>query len=391
MATRKDNGDGSIYQVTPTKWVAKIYLGKKENGKPDYKSFSGKTEVIAKRKLREFKKERGLFVNVQSSGVTVKEYMERWLDLYKRDSLKPSSFDRLESTVKTHIIPAIGGIQFSALAQDDIQVLVKKLSKDGKSYSSIKKVCDAINSCYVHAIIKGDVEKNPRLGIKIPISKSSTEKEIIIFSEEEIKAIKKEADRRNVYGKHIGAKKYIYGDAYTLILNTGLRIGEVTALKWSDIDFDKKQLTVNGNVVMIKNRDSNGKSVKGYTLISQNSAKTKAGSGRVIQLNNNAICALKNLKVFENQEYVVVNSKNINVAPHSFSKTFYQILSKAELNECGVHALRHTFASMLFKKGIDIKTISSILGHSSVQVTYDIYVHIIDEQKAKAVEKLDDI
>ena len=175
---------------------------------------------------------------------------------------------------------------------------------------------------------------------------------------------------------------------YIIILNTGLRIGEILAITRNDIDLENKTLTINKNAVQIKNSDG-----KGYEVVIQNNPKTFSGN-RVLSLNNtciNAITAL--LDIFPNQEYLALNSNGKPVTPQNAEKTFSQILKVCNIDSKGrkCHALRHTFATKLFEQGIDVKMVSHILGHSSSSFTRDVYISIIQKTQASVMNKIPEI
>jgi integrase len=115
-------------------------------------------------------------------------------------------------------------------------------------------------------------------------------------------------------------------------------------------------------------------------------------SNRIIDLNNNAIIALKNmLSKNKDSQMLLLNNRGKLVSPTIFTRSFYSALDNIGIERCGLHALRHTFASMLFKNGVDVKTVSEILGHASVKITYDTYIHLIRKQKQNAINTLDNI
>ena len=121
--TIKKNGEGSVFQVAENKWIAKISLGTRPDGKPNIKQFSGQTEAIVKKKLKDFKKSNDFAEKRMPSGETVRTYFSMWLREYQYNKLKPSSYDRLESTVINHIFPHIGGVKIDKVTRDQIQAL----------------------------------------------------------------------------------------------------------------------------------------------------------------------------------------------------------------------------------------------------------------------------
>ena len=371
---------GAVFQVSDTKWIAKICLGVDDNGKPIIKQFSGKTEAIAKKKLRDFKKSTDYVEKHIPSTDTVRAYFTAWMKEYQFQKLKPSSYDRLESTVVNHVFPRIGNMKVDKVTRNHVQGLVNQLySEKNLSYSSIKKVYVALNACYKHALIEGTVLRNPCVGISLP-SASERTKEVVALSEKEVEQLRTAIMNAST--------SCTYAHAYLLILNTGMRMGEALSLKWEDVDFSNKTITITKNNILSKKRDENGERLGGYELRTQDSTKTASGN-RTIPLNRSAEAALLELKKGNHTPHVIVNSRQHTILPSNFERSFQGILKRAEMAPYGIHALRHTFASMLFSKGVDVKIVSKLLGHSSVKITYDTYVHLFEKDLEGVTEVLD--
>ena len=374
------NGKSAVFQVSDTKWVAKVCLGVDDSGKPIIKQFSGKTEAIAKKKLRDFKKTADYTEKHIPSTDTVRAYFTAWMKEYQFHKLKPSSYDRLESTVVNHIFPHMGKMKVDKITRNHVQGLVNQLySEKNLSYSSIKKVYVALNACYKHALIDGIVLRNPCVGISLPTASERT-KEVVALSEKEVEQLRTAIMNAST--------SCTYAHAYLLILNTGMRMGEALSLKWEDVDFSNKTITITKNNILSKKRDENGERLGGYELRTQDSTKTASGN-RTIPLNRSAEAALLELKKGNHTPHVIVNSRQHTVLPSNFERSFKGILKRAEMAPYGIHALRHTFASMLFSKGVDVKIVSKLLGHSSVKITYDTYVHLFEKDLEGVTEVLD--
>jgi len=163
------------------------------------------------------------------------------------------------------------------------------------------------------------------------------------------------------------------------------------ALTWDDLDFDEKTINVNKNAVIVKIEDEDASH---YKLINQESTKTKSGN-RIIPMSDTALNAFKELyEINGDKKYVMSTKTGQQVTPRNINRMFHSILketgiAKSEEENCGVHTLRHTFASMLFRNGCDIKVVSELLGHSDTKITENIYIHIIQKQKVKAIENID--
>lgn len=183
-------------------------------------------------------------------------------------------------------------------------------------------------------------------------------------------------------------RRYVNGGAVDLILNTGLRMGEALALRWSDVNLQKKTVSVTKNLATVKNRSGKGPK---FTLVLQERPKTASGK-RIVPLNRAALAALEDLKTapgYSPDGFIIHTKDGSPVMPRTFEQMLELMCAAAGIRRTGVHALRHTYATRLFEKGVDIKVISELLGHSSTEITYRIYVHVIDALKESAVEALD--
>lgn len=383
MANKRDNGSGTIYQRPNGSWQARIYIGKKEDGTPKFKYITGKTQAEVKRKIKEYNQGGN---KTEIKKISVEEYILTWVKLYKKGSIKDSSYDAIEKTIRNQIIPYIGMIQLQQLTSDDIQRLITDLKeKHGYSHSTVKKVYDCLNQVLTHATIKDDIVKNPILLVNMPDKRNFTQKEIKFFNREESAAIIEEATRVYSNGKPI----YVYGDAYILMLNTGIRMGEAIGLEKADWDSEKKTLHIKRNVQSVFKRDDDGERVGGKQLV-YNTTKTYSAD-RVLPLNKNATEALVRLcEKYPECPYVIADTKQNIVPPERLERTFYYMLKNLGFEKTGVHSLRHTFASTLFAKKVDIKTISKLLGHANIQITLDTYVHLFENIDHDAVAQLDD-
>ena len=394
MATAKkkhEHGTGSVYfRSSDQRWVGRLKIGQKPNGKPDYKVVYCKSEPEAHKRLKEIYlesvKTEYVYVNKESFAA----YLDLWMTTVKILELKPKSYDRLEQTISLYVKPSLGEIQLSTVTSDDIQQMLAKLKDEGKSYSTIKKAYDAVNGAFKWGLRcePPKVKKNPAANVIVPSRKLFAQKQIPFYTKDEATALITQAYSKWGNGK----RRYPLGAFVPLLINTGLRMGELLALKWgTDIDFENRTLKVHNNIVFVRDRDKD----KGYKLLEQETVKSDAGQDRTIPLNDNAYAALLDIyQVTGNETYVMTTSEHTHVKPRQLDQMFRRIAVATGLPEdkiYGVHALRHTFATLLLSNGIDIKTVSSLLGHADVSITYNTYIHVMREQKAKALDTIPDI
>lgn len=382
---RREQGTGSISQRKDGLWQGRFDAGVKPNGKRDVKYVYAKTEAECKRKLKELIKQihSTEYVNVQKQ--SVKDYMESWLVNVKKNELKPKSYDRLEQTLTLDVYPNIGHLQLQSIKADDVQAMVNKLKNDGRALSTIKKAYEAVNACFKHGVIQKTVSANPAIGVTIPSKKLFPAKKIHFYTKEEAKQL---IDQAMISWPN-GTRRYPLGAFVPLLINTGMRMGELLALRWdNDVDLENKVLTIHNNLTFVKDRTGE----KNYKLLEQDSVKTDAGQDRSIPLNDQALEALLDLqKVTGEQTYVMTTRNGTHVSPRNIDRIFRRIATASGLPEdkiYGIHALRHTFATLLLTNNVDIKTVSDLLGHSDVTITYNTYIHVIKEQKKKAISTI---
>lgn len=316
-------------------------------------------------------------------------YIYNWLKTYKMNSIKASSYDRLESIYNSHIKDTIGHIQMGNITTQDIQLLINEKSSK-YSYSTVKKIHELLNPMFNQALVVGDIIRNPMLGVVLPKRNQLVvkTKEIKIYSDDEITRIE------NIINHSFDGnrKEFRYSPIFIVILNTGLRAGEALALKWSDINFDNKTMHVHDSLSTIINREENP-NTKRITIITD--TKTINGD-RIIPLNTKAINAFKEIQIRNdllkiNTQYVISDKNGNTIKVRTFQQAFERIADRANVVNKGIHALRHTMGSRAIKQGVDIKVVSDILGHSNIMLTYNKYIHIIKEQKVHAVELLEDL
>jgi integrase len=379
---RRDRGDGSIFfRKSDSRWVGKYIPS--SNAKPIV--IYGKTEAGVKKKLRELKKEvhKGDYAVVQRT--SVQDYMNNWFYTIKVNELKPRTFDSMENVLNQHVYPYIGDIQMGSLIINDVQLMVNKLAEKKLAFDTIKKAYGYVNACSKLGIIKGDIGKNPCIGVSLPKILKRKKGDIRFFTMEEAQLICNECVRTYQNGIPV----YRLGHSIIVLIYTGLRIGELLGLKWKDINFENKTARIVDSVVLVQDRSRANDNSPKYILLEQESVKTEAGE-RKIQLNQKAIAALKAIyNINGNHTHVMATTSGTINCPNNVRRMLWRILSRCEIEQCGLHSLRHTFASMLFKAGVDVKTVSELLGHADVRVTYDTYIHLIKEQKQQAVDILD--
>lgn len=383
---RRGNGEGCIVADTRGngKYIGRLQIGFNSNGKPKIKTFSGKSPMEVRKKIEQYKKEmKNLDTNKNADGLLI-EGLTLWLQTQKKPYLKPTSYDRLTQTIENCILPYLGNHAVKSIDAQEIQLLITNLKEKGLSYSSIKKAKEALNGYFKQLVIERKLPYNPVDGVKLPSRDDFAIKEKKALTENEIEKFVKTA--ASTYAS-TNEYRYKHGFGAVFILYTGLREGEALALQYKHIDFKNRTVRIEQNLVMVT--DGTGDKHR-YPLI-QKSAKTSAGV-RVVPLCDKAFDAiLKHKELYysgNEDDFIFMTESGSHITPHNLTKSVNAMFKAAEIDASGLHILRHSFASWLFEKGVDVKLISRILGHAGVQITYDTYIHENIEQLREAVENL---
>lgn len=374
-STKRRNGEGSIQELENGKFMGKIMLGRQPDGKPNRKSVYGKTQAEVLNKINELKYEYSHGIYIEPNRTKLGEWLIFWLKTYKQKKIKPRTYDTYESQINANIITSLGHIMLKDLNTNHIQHFYNKLYDDGNGLSSatIRKIHQIINSALKKAQSIDMIGKNPATYVELPVFE---QKLVKAFSREEQEAFFE------------AAKGFDYYNAYLFDVDTGIREGELLALNWKDIDFQKGLVHINKTLVFVKDRKS--KSGKVYLLQVQDSTKTKAGT-RTIPLTKRCLTILKELKLkngFKSQ-LVFPSRKGTFIDPSNFQRCFLTICKRAGLEGYSCHTLRHTFATRCFENNINVKIVSKWLGHKKISHTLDIYTHVLPDKDMEAIEMLE--
>lgn len=364
-----------------TRYLFQTYLG--------IDPLTGKERRTTRRGFKTMKEakqaERNLLLDVEENGLpsnqsdgfqdpTFEKLASLWLENYKT-TVKPSTFENVRSKVEKMTEEHFKELKLKKITVAYCQRVVIELSK---SYVLYNHYLSVINRIFKYAVLMDVLNSNPFDKVIKPKSRQ-TQRKGNFLTKEELKEFLKLAQNTTL--------SYFFPLVH-LMSYTGLRQGEALALKWSDIDFENKKITVNKTAVRIKERQ---------TL---QTPKTK-NSKRVISIDSATLSILrswkkdqikiyfKNGKHFEGDEnFIFTNQQGEWVHIHNFIRYFKRFIADHKLKQITPHGLRHTHASLLFSAGVEPKNISDRLGHSTVQITLDLYTHITEEQRTDTVEKL---
>ena len=392
---RRDRGSGSIRKISDKEYIARMRYYSTAAGKTRNKTKKCASEAEANRVLKAWAKELAQETYVDVKKESVQTFMTNWLELYKKPDLKPTSYDRLEYTLQHYIYPRIGQLQMGAISADTIQIMINMMSNDGLAFSTIKKVYDALNACFKWGVAGRKLQFNPMDAVTIP--GAARQKKRAANKRKPLVKFFTQVQQDDLIAAAVakypnGTPIYRYGYAIPLLLNTGMRLGELLGLQWKrDVDLDNRIITIENSLVVVKNRDDNSSSK--FVLLQQDSVKSEAGE-RKIYLNNEALDAMQHLYELTGQfTNVISSSQGKPIHPSEIQREFTTIKKRAGIPSdpgLGVHALRHSFATNLFRSHIDPKIISTLLGHSDIGVTMNIYAHVLEDQKQDALIMIGD-
>lgn len=367
---RRKNGEGTIYQRPDGLWRGELTIGYDENGKRLKKVFHSKDIEKLQKKINDERYKLDRNIITQHSDYTIAEWVQFWLENYKANVLKSKTYDSYEYMLNSHIRKGIGDIRLDKIRTDSVQRLYNKMHKQGLSTSTIRLVHVTLSQAFDQAIRNELIHTNP---CKATIRPKSEKKKVIAMTIRQQEAFLR------------GCKDSTYHNLFVFLLNTGLRVGEAMSLVWEDINFFEKTISVNKTASFVINRDENA-TTKWKTII--DTAKT-AHSIRTVPINNSAGRVLDDqrgkdgLFVFSSQAGTMLMTRNIN-------RALSDLLKANDLPDLiTVHTMRHTFATRLLEKGVNPKTVSDLLGHASVQITLDVYSHVMPQVKSDAVNLLD--
>ena len=296
-----------------------------------------------------------------------KDWLCEWLELYVKPTAKDRTYKKYRMQIKNHIMPVLGSYDLCELSARVLQKFTAELTENGYAANTVNGVVSILKSSIKRAVMLGVTEVQYADTIIRP---RGTEKRIDIFTRNEQRKIESYITESK--------KDYLFG--ITLCLYTGLRIGELLALTWRDVDF------ANGAILISKSCHDCWKNGR-YQKITE-TPKTE-NSKRYIPLPKVLLVKLKALHKRSVCEYVVcVRNKLYGAEVRSYQKTFERLLKKIDIPHKGFHSLRHTFATRALEVGMDVKTLSEILGHGNPAITLKRYAHSLMEYKTEMMNRL---
>lgn len=321
-----------------------------------------------------------------SEETTLADYLEYWLYEFRAKKIRDTTLYDYQLSLFSHIAPKIGNIPLSQLSVNIVQDFFNDEAANGNlrydgglSPKSLHNMRGTLSSALEKAVILGYIPRNYAIGVELPVA---IYKEMYVLTVEE---------GRRVRSMALLDEYLDYGLAFWLAITFGLRNGEICGLTWSDIDFNNMTLSVRRTVKRIHNNDPR---IQSKSRMYENYPKTEKAR-RTIPFNKQVrdiLLEVKDRRISSDyygkrnadlamRKYIFLNKKGNYADTGTVNKSFKRFLKKISIDNENytMHSLRHTFATRAIEKGADIKTVSELLGHTSVEFTLDRYAHVLND------------
>lgn len=289
--------------------------------------------------------------------------VKEWIETSKRTNVKPSTYDRLLRSLDLMDRYSISLIPYERVDSKDIQNYLNRLVDDGYALSTVKKQYHLLSGFFDYANANRRVSYLPYKGVNLP-SESTVKKhkrEVIAYTKKE------QHDLMEVFRS---LEHPAYGAAI-LMMETGMRVGEVMALTWDDIDWARRAVSIRKTAVRIYDSKR---------IYIQNEPKSYS-SKRTIALSKNALDLLKNVRELDASDspFIFHDDRGDFLTYECLRWQITKACDKAKVPYYGQHVFRHTFSTNCYEKGCDVKLLSKFLGHQNVNVTYNVYIHLFGD------------
>jgi integrase len=359
---KRGYGEGSIYQKPNGRWAAQLRLPGGAR-----KTFYGASKSDVREKLKEAQRAAHEGVLVPAPNMTVREYLEGWLERVVASSVRPKTYEAARLNVR-RIVRVIGGLKLQGLSPASVQSAYGALLREGLSKRSVEQSHEVLHRALRQAVQWGLTGRNPADAVSVP---RPGRHEMKTLSEEEVRRLFE------------AAKGDRWQCLWVLLATTGLRIGEALGLRWDDVDLERGRLEVR--------RALQRQTGRGLVFVEPKSARSRRGvhlaPAVVTRLReHHARQAEERRFAGENwtdQGLVFTTLRGGPVEHSTVTYAFGRALSNAGLERIRIHDLRHTAATLLLKRQVHPKVVQELLGHSSISLTLDTYSHVVPSLHAE--------
>lgn len=374
MGRKRKNGEGTVRLRKDGRWEGRIVIGYDENGLPKTKNVLAKTKGECIEKLKALKSTITPDTPIKlKADMPFGEWLDYWYETYCKPNARPATQRTYEGYIRLYLHPRLGSIPLNKVTTSDIQQMCTWMmtearldQKNGDSGLSDSQVINCYSLCdrvLEKAVAEKLIVRNPAKGCKLPPNRPN---EMKVLSREDMQKVLIQAKEENYY------------ELFLLEFATGLRLGELMALQWDDVNLVTGELRINKQVNFVGSK----------LVISE--PKTKAAV-RTLILPPSVRKVLAEYKTRVNSRWLFPSPKkeDLPIIPSAVSRRLHTLLEHAGCEQVRFHDLRHTFATNALAHGMDIKTLSTILGHVSSATTLNTYSHVTDEMRQRAAVKID--
>lgn len=308
------------------------------------------------------------------SNEVMKTFINKWLNNVYKHEVQITTFERAQQVIKTHILPEFAEYEVSTIKTYDIQQFLSDKSNSGLAQATVKIIKNVLSKAFQTAVDWELIKKNPTERVKVP---SIVKKEKEVWTAEEAKVFLENCDQLR------------WLVAFTLALHTGMRRGEILALKWKNVDLEQRTIKIKESLAYTKEKGLIFKSAK-----TTNSVREIVIPPSLVDLLMKIKEEQKEIKrrmgpSYNNNDLVICTEDGKPIYLRNLLRTFKRIIHRAGVKEITLHDLRHSNATLLMKQGINPKIVSERLGHANVGITLDIYSHTDLEMQKESVYALD--
>ena len=374
MGRKRKNGEGTVRLRKDGRWEGRIVIGYDENGLPKTKNVLAKTKGECIEKLKALKSTITPDTPVKlKADMPFGEWLDYWYETYCKPNARPATQRTYEGYIRLYLHPRLGNIPLNKVTINDVQQMCtwmmtearmdQKNGDSGLSDSQVRNCYSLCDRVLKKAVAEKLIARNPTKGCKLPPNRPN---EMKVLSREDMQKVLIQAKEENYY------------ELFLLEFATGLRLGELMALQWDDVDLVTGELRINKQVNLVGSK----------LVISE--PKTKAAV-RTLVLPPSVRKVLAEYKTRVNSRWLFPSPKkdDLPIIPSAVSRRLHTLLEHAGCEQVRFHDLRHTFATNALARGMDIKTLSTILGHVSSATTLNTYSHVTDEMRQRAAVKID--
>lgn len=368
---KRGNNEGSVFKRKNGTWRAMFTVDGRRL------SFNAKTRREAQDWIRRMQDQVDIGLSYKSSQITFEKFINDWLVTIE-SSVRPATFKQYNQYARNHISPYLGKYKLMELRPKHIQQRYNEMVKEGKGLRTVQYTHIVIHGALKHAVKLGLIPRNPDDATTPPRPKP---KEMKFLDEAQ-------AQRFLFTAKENGDK---YFALYHLAIASGMRMGEIVALRWSDLDVERGTLKIQRQLTLAKGGGFE------YTT-----PKTKAGR-RTIQLGASTLKILREHSqqqfglmqqagnMWQEHNLIFTSSIGTAINKDNLRKSFKKSLKNADLSMIRFHDLRHTAASLMLNHGIPVMVVSRRLGHAKPSITMDIYGHLIPGRQQEAADLMDEL